>query len=341
MTKPRSNRAILLFCIALPILGRGNDAFAEDAGYVVQKTLHVGGDGGFDFATIDGDGKYLYLPRSSHTQVVDTGDGKVVADIPDNSRSHGVALVPEAGRGFISNGGDGTVQIFDLKSNKSLGKIKAAADADAIIYDSASKCVLTLCGDAHVLVAIPPDVDPKDGKASATIDLGGKPEFGASDGQGKVFVDLVENDEIAVVDSKAMKVIAKWPIAPAKQPVGMAMDPSKKRLYVGCRSKDMVIMSAEDGHILADLPIGEGVDATAFRQGTAFASCRDGTLTVIRETSPDKFEVAQTVKTAPRAKTMAIDDKTGAIYLPTADGQGRSITPGSFRVLVVGQTSGR
>jgi DNA-binding beta-propeller fold protein YncE len=339
MTKP--SRVILIVCIALPILGRDGNALAEDAGYVVEKTLHVGGDGGFDFVTIDLDGRRLYLPRSSHTQIVDTTDGKVLADIPDNSRSHGVALVPEVGRGFISNGGDGTVQIFDLKSNISLGKIKAADDADGIIYDPASKSVLTMCGDAHALVAIPPNVDPKDGKASSTIDLGGKPEFGASDGQGKVFVDLVENDEIAVVDSKAMKVIAKWPIAPAKQPVGMALDVSKKRLYVGCRSKDMVIMSAEDGHILADLPIGEGVDATAFRQGIAFASCRDGTLTVIREIAPDKFEVAQTVKTAPRAKTMAVDDKTGRIYLPTADGQGRSITPGSFRVLVVGRSLGK
>jgi DNA-binding beta-propeller fold protein YncE len=328
-----------MFAVSLAILLLGCTGFArgEDVNYTVQRVLQVGGDGGFDYATIDADGKRLYLPRSSHTQIVDTADGKVLADIPDNSRSHGVALVPEVGRGFISNGGDGTIQIFDLKSNKSLGKIKAADDADGIIYDPDANSVLAMCGDAHAMVAIRPDVDPKDGRVSATVDLGGKPEFAASDGHGTVFVNLVDKDEVAVVDSKAMKVIAKWPVAPAKQPVGMSIDPAKKRLYVGCRSKNMVIMSAEDGHILADLPIGDGVDATAFREGTAFASCRDGTLTVIRETAPGKFEVMQTVKTAPRAKTMAVDAKTGTIYLPTADGQGRSITPNSFRVLVVRQ----
>ena len=307
------------------------------ADYIVRKTLQVGGDGGFDYVTLDGNGKTLYLPRTTHTQVVDASTGKVLADIPNNSRSHGVALVPQLGRGFISNGGDATVQIFDLKSNLTLGKIKAAEDADCIIYDPASKHVLAFCGDAHAMIAISADVDPKDGKASASLDLGGKPEFAVSDGLGKVFVNLVDKNEVAAVDTKEMKVIAKWPVAPATQPVGMSMDRKAKRLFVGCRSKQMVIMSAEDGHVLADLPIGAGVDATAFRRGAAFASCGDGTLTVIRESEPGKFEVAQTLKTAPRAKTMAIDAKTGNIFLPTADGKGRAITPGSFRVLVVEQ----
>jgi DNA-binding beta-propeller fold protein YncE len=308
---------------------------AQAADYVVKNTLQIGGEGGFDYVTLDAAGSVLYLPRTTHTQVVDAASGKVLGDVPDNSRSHGVAIVPELGRGFISNGGDGTVQIFDLKSNQSLGKIKAAEDADCIIYDAPSKQVLAFCGDANVMVAIPADVDAKDGKASATVDLGGKPEFAVSDGQGTVFVNLVNKNEVAVVDTKAMKVTAKWPMEPGAQPVGMSMDRSGKRLYIGCRSKQMVIMSATDGHVLADLPIGDGVDATAFLNGTAFASCRDGTLTVIRETSPEKFEVVQTVKTAPRAKTMAVDARTGTIYLPTADGQGRSQTPGSFKVLVV------
>ena len=308
------------------------------AEYAVKKTLTIGGEGGFDYVTLDDSGKTLYLPRTTHTEVVDASSGKVLADIPNNSRSHGVALVPQAGRGFISNGGDATVQIFDLKSNQTLGKIKAADDADCILYDSASKHVLAFCGDAHAMIAIPVDVDPKDGKASASLDLGGKPEFAVSDGHGKVFVNLEDKNEVAVVDTKAMKVLAKWPVAPATQPVGMAMDRKGKRLFVGCRSKKMVIMSAEDGRVLADLPIGAGVDATAFLRGTAFASCGDGTLTIIRETEPGKFEVAQTLKTAPRARTMAVDPKTGNIFLPTADGKGRSITPGSFRVLVVERT---
>ena len=302
-----------------------------------DKTLQVGGDGGFDYVTLDDEGKTLYLPRTTHTQVVDASSGKVLADIPNNSRSHGVALVPHVGRGFISNGGDATVQIFDLKSNLTLGKIKAAEDADCIIYDPASKDVLAFCGDAHCMIAVAADVDPKNGRASASLDLGGKPEFAVVDGAGKAFVNLVDKNEVAVVDTKEMKVVAKWPVTPAAQPVGMSMDLEKKRLFVGCRSKKMVIMSADDGRVLADLPIGAGVDATAFLGGTAFASCGDGTLTVIREPKAGTFEVAQTLKTVPRAKTMAIDTKTGDIFLPTADGKGRAVTPGSFRVLVVAQ----
>jgi DNA-binding beta-propeller fold protein YncE len=325
---------LLVLSIAFGVAARPSGA----ADYAVKETLQIGGEGGFDFVTLDADGKMLYLPRTSHTQVVDAVTGKVLGDVPDNSRSHGVALVPELGRGFISNGGDGTVQIFDLKSNQSLGKIKAADDADCIIYDAPSKQVLTFCGDASVMIAIPADVSPTHGKASATVDLGGKPEFAAADGEGKVFVNLVDKNEVAVVDIKSMTVIAKWPVAPASQPVGLAMDPAGKRLYVGCRSRQMVIMSTDDGHVLASLPIGDGVDATAFLNGTAFASCRDGTLTVVGETSPEKFEVVQTVQTAARAKTMAIDEKTGSIYLPTADGQGRSQTPGSFKVLVVAKS---
>jgi DNA-binding beta-propeller fold protein YncE len=307
----------------------------ERSGYAVKHTLAIGGDGGFDYATIDRDGKLLYLPRSSHTQVVDVASGKVVADIPDNSRSHGVALVPEEGRGFISNGGDGTVQVFDLKSNQSLDKIKAAEDADCIIYDPASKNVLAFCGDANEMVSVPANVDVKDGKANATVDLGGKPEFAVSDGQGKVFVNLVDKDKVAVIDTKEMKVIDKWTVAPGGKPVSMAMDRSAKRLFVGCRNQKLIVLSAADGKVIAELPIGAGVDATAFRNGVIFASCGDGTLSVIREASSGKYEVSQVVKTAPRAKTMAIDDKTGTIYLPTAEGQGRSITPGSFKVLVV------
>jgi hypothetical protein len=336
VTNPFCRQIIQLsVLIAFGVTGATQTGHAAD--YVVQQTLQVGGDGGFDYVTVDDTGKTLYLPRATHTQVVDASTGKVLANIPNNSRSHGVALVPQLGRGFISNGGDATVQIFDLKSNLTLGKIKAAEDADCIIYDPSSKHVLAFCGDAHAMIAISADVDPKEGKASTSLDLGGKPEFAVADGLGKVFVNLVDKNEVAVVDTKVMKVVAKWPVTPATQPVGMSMDQKEKRLFVGCRSKKMVIMSAEDGHILADLPIGAGVDATAFLKGMAFASCGDGTLTVIRESQPGKFEVAQTLKTALRAKTMAVDANTGSIFLPAADGKGRTTTPGSFRVLVVGQ----
>ena len=185
------------------------------------------------------------------------------------------------------------------------------------------------------MVAIPVDVDPKEGKADATVDLAGKPEFAVSNGQGKVFVNLVDKDKVAVIDTKKMSVTDKWSVAPGKQPVAMSMDHKKNRLFVGCRNQKLVVMDANDGRVLANLPIGAGVDSTQFVDGTAFASCSDGTLSVVRETSGDEFELVQTLKTAPRAKTMAVDEKTGTIYLPTADGDRRSPVPGSFKVLVV------
>lgn len=308
---------------------------AEPASFKVVKTLPVGGDGGFDFATLDLDGKYLYLPRSTHTQVVDVSDGKVVGDIQNNSRSHGVALVPELGRGFISNGGDGTVQVFDIKSNASLGRIKAADDVDCIIFDPTTNDILVMCGDAHEMIAIAADVNVDSGKAKATVDLGGKPEFAAVDRKGYVFVDLVDKNEVALVDIGKAEVTSKWSVAPGEKPTSMAFDPKTKRLFIGCRNQKLIVMDASDGRVVADLPIGAGVDATVIHEGRVFSSCGDGHLIVVRETSPDKFEVEQIAETAPRAKTMAVDSHTGKIFLPTADGQGRSITPGSFRVLVV------
>jgi outer membrane protein assembly factor BamB len=255
-----------------------------------------------------------------------------------------VALVPQVGRGFITDGGAGTVIIFDLKTYAVLGTIATADDADGIIYDPASKRLLIACGDAGALVPLAPDVDPKTGKADAPIPLNGKPEFMAADGQGKVYVNLVDKNIVAAVDLHAGKVIARWPTAPGATPVGLSIDARNGRLFVGCRSKKMIIMNTRDGSVLADLPIGAGVDATAFRDGSAFASCGDGTLAIIRETSPAKFEVVQTVTTAPGARTMAVDARTGTVYLPTADlepttnARGRrNPVPGTFKVVVVSE----
>lgn len=309
--------------------------------YQVSQIFHVGGEGGWDYLTVDPERKLLYLPRTTHVMVVDAVTGKTVADIPGQQRNHGVALAARACRGFISDGQDASVMIFDLKTNKVLGKVKAADDADGIIYDPDCGKVLVSCGDANSLVVISPDVDPQTGKADATIDLGGKPEFLVA-GQGKIYVNLEDKDQVAVIDSKTMKVIHKWPVAPGGSPVGLSMDPVKRRLFVGCRKpQKLIVLSADDGQVLADLPIGEGVDATQF-VGDAFASCRDGTLTVVRETSPGKFAIVQTVKTRLGARTMGIDPKTHTLFLPTAEfGQEKNARsrpipkPGSFMVLVV------
>jgi DNA-binding beta-propeller fold protein YncE len=330
----------LALCAAFSLSARSAGA-AEAGSYAVSQIYHVGGDGGMDYLTVDPQYKLLYIPRATHTMVVDAGTGKVVGDVLGQKHNHGVAIVPAVGRGFISDGDDGSVAIFDLKTYEVLGKVKAEDDADGIIYDSASNKVLLVCGDAGVLIPISPDVDPKSGKADAEVTLGGKPEFLVADGLGKAYVNLVDKDMVAVVDTKTMKVIAKWPTAPGGSPVGMAMDREHRRLYIGCRKpKKMIVMSADDGKVLADLPIGAGVDATGF-DGDGFASCGDGTLAVIRETSPGRFELFQTVKTPVRAKTMGVDPTTHTLYLPTAEfaapaGGGRAVPqPGTFMVVVV------
>ena len=337
--------AIQLACSSSPAL-----AASSMPAYELAASLKVGGDGGWDYVTLNREGRLLYVTRSTHTMVVNVSTGKTVADIPGTRRAHGVALVPAAGRGFISDGKDGSVIIFDLGTGALLGKVAAAPDADAIIYDPASRHVLVFCGDAHRMIAIAPDVNPKGGKADATVDLGGSPEYAVADGQGKVYVNIADRDEVAVIDTHAMKVIERWPVGPGKRPTGLSMDRVTRRLFVGCRNQELVIMNADDGKVLADFPIGTGVDATAFNDGFVLASCADGTLTFIREVTPDKFEAAKTLRTEPGARTMAVEPRSGTVYLPTSDltpapptaGNPRPRqmpVPGTFRILVVRRTS--
>ena len=351
MARENMKNSLRLFALTILVMALGAcgyRAVAADAGppaYKLTATFKVGGDGGWDYATLHrGE---LYVTRVTHTQVIDVSTGNVAADIGGQKRSHGVAIVPDARRGFISDGGSGVVWIFDLKTHAILGKVPAADDADGIIYDRASNRVLVMCGDAHQLVAIAPDVNPSGGKPSATVDLGGSPEFAVSDEAGKVYVNIVDKDEVAVVDTKQMKVVAQWPTTPGSKPTGMSMDRATRRLLIGCRNKKLVVMNADDGKIVADFPIGAFVDATGFRGGLVFASCGDGTLTVIREVSPEKFELAQVVKTELGARTMALDPSGEMIYLPTADltfpagfnpTHPRPVSvPGTFRILVVTQ----
>ncbi|MBV9122216.1 MAG: hypothetical protein JO112_02505 [Planctomycetes bacterium] len=311
--------------------------------YHVAAILRIGGAGGWDYITVDPARQYLYVPRTTHTMVLDAATGKKVADIPGQKGNHGVALVPSSGRGFITDGKDGSVTIFDLKTFQVLGKVQAADDADGIIYDPASRKVLISCGDAGVLVPMAPDVDPKRGHADAPVRLGGKPEFLVADGKGKVFINLVDKDQVAVVDSRAMRIVATWPTSPGGSPVALSMDRERGRLFIGCRKpQKLIVLSAADGKVLADLPIGAGVDATQFDNGYILASCRDGSLAVARETSPGKFQIVQNLQTRPGAKTMAIDPTTHTVFLPTAefgdqtDARSRPIPkPDTFMVLVV------
>jgi hypothetical protein len=318
---------------------------AAQGNWAVEKTFHIGGDGGWDYVTLDATNHRLYVPRSTHTMVIDADSGKTVADIPGQKHNHGVALVPEVGRGFISDG-SGAVVIFDLKTNAVLGTVAAQPDADGIIFDKASGLVLVVSGDNGVLMTLKPDADPKTASIDPPIDLGGKPEFLASDGAGKVYVNLEDKNQVAVVDIKARKVLAHWPVAPGGSPVGLSIDTAKRRLFIGCRNpQKLIVMSTDDGKVLADLPIGAGVDATKFDGHQAFASCRDGKLNVAGESASGKFEIVQTVTTPGGARTMGIDPETHRVYLATAEFEeqkpgatGRPVAkPGTFMIVVVGR----
>ena len=286
----------------------------------VTRTLHIGGAGGWDYVTVDAQTHRLLVTRSTHTMVIDAVTGKTLGDIPGQIRSHGTALVSAVGRGFITDGGgSGAILVFDLKTYAVLGKLAAMPDADGIIYDKAQNLILAVSGDGNALMTFKPDIDPVNGKIDPPIALGGAPEFLAYDDAGKAYVNLEDKDLVAVVDLKTRKVIARWPVTPGGRPVGMAIDRKTHRLFVGCRNpQKLIVMSSEDGKVLADLPIGAGVDATKFHVGHAFASCGDGTLTVASERA-GKFEVEQVVKTPAGARTMGIDDSANAVYLPTAE----------------------
>jgi DNA-binding beta-propeller fold protein YncE len=285
----------------------------------VVDTWHIGGEGQWDYVTVDPATHRIFVTRTTHTQVLDGTTGHVLGDIPGQIRSHGVALAPSVNRGFITDGGgSGSIVVFDLKTYAILGRLAAMPDADGIIFDAALNRVLAVSGDGNALFTFKADIDPSSGKIDPPIGLGGSPEFLASDGSGKVYVNLQDKDVVAEVDLAARKVIAQWPVAPGGNPVGLSIEKEHHHLFIGCRKpQKLVVMSTEDGRIVAALPIGAGVDATAFDSGQAFASTRDGLLTVIGERG-GSFEVEQVVKTMEGARTMGVDASTHKIYLPTA-----------------------
>ena len=311
------------------------------SGWKVKNTYQVGGEGGWDYVTADAQTHRLFVTRSSHTQVIDADSGKVLGDIPGQKTSHGVAIVPKLNRGFITDGGgSGSIVIFDLTSYAVLGKIPTVPDSDGIIYDEKTNHVLAVSGDGGVLMTFRPDIDPKNGKIDPPIQLGGAPEFLATDGSGKVFINMEDKDVVAVVDLNSRKVVERWPVAPGGHPVGLSMDPAAHRLFIGCRNpQKMVVMNSETGKVEASVPIGAGVDATGFDNGEAFASCRDGAL-IAAHAGAGGFKIDQTIKTPEGARTLSIDHTTHRIYLPTAQFEPATTgrpkpKPGTFTIVVV------
>ncbi|MBZ5650180.1 MAG: YncE family protein [Acidobacteriia bacterium] len=320
---------------------------AAAPGYHLIKTYKLSGDGGWDYLTLDRTSNRLYISRSTHVIVINPDSGEPVGDIPDTPGVHGIALAPEFGRGFISNGGEGTMGVFDLTSLKVLSKIKVGDNPDAILYDPASKRVFTFNGRSHDATAI----DAAKGMVVATIKLGGKPEFAVSDEKGEIFVNLEDKSELLAVDPIKLEIKSRWPLAPCEEPTGLAIDRKHRRLFSGCGNKLMAIVDADNGKVISTLPIGQGVDATAFdpETGLAFASCGEGVLTVVHEDSADKFSVAENVPTERGARTMALDPAKHQIFVvtakfgpppaPTAEQPHPrpAILPGSFEVLLVGK----
>jgi DNA-binding beta-propeller fold protein YncE len=317
------------------------------SGYHVVKTYKLGGEGGWDYLTIDPSSRHLYISRATHVIVMDADSGKPVGDIPDTPGVHGIALAPELGRGFISNGREGTVTVFDLNTLNSLGKVKAGENPDAILYDPATKRVFAFNGRSHDATAI----DAAKGTVLGTIKLDGKPEFAVSDEKGGVWVNIEDKSELAAIDPQSLQVKSVWPLKPCEEPSGLAIDRKNRRLFSGCDNKMMAIVDADSGKTVGTVPIGEGVDANAFDADgqLAFASCGEGVLTVVHEDSPDKFTVLDNVPTQRGARTMAHDPKTHEIFLVTANFGPRpaptpenprprpAILPDSFVVVVVGK----
>lgn len=336
----RLSVSAVLFCaltLGLNAIGQGH--------WHVKRTIQVGGDGGMDYITVDPSTHRLFVPRGTHTMVINAVTGKTLGDIPGQKKAHGVALVPNRNRGFITDGGgNGTITVFDMTTYAVLGVLAAVPDADGIIYDSGTDTVLVSAGDSKSLLTFRPTIDPAADKIDPPIQLGGSPEFLAADGAGRVYVNLEDKDVVAAIDLKTRKVVARWPVAPGGAPVGLALDASNHMLFIGGRKpQKMIIMSTENGKVLSDLPIGAGVDAVISQGSEAFASCGDGTLTVVRRQDRSSFGIAETVKTARGAKTLAIDTSTNEIYLPTADfedpapgSSDRTMAkPGTFKILVV------
>lgn len=320
---------------------------AAGPGYHVIKTYKAGGDGGWDYLTTDSNARRVFISRGTHVMVLDADSGQSVGDIPDTPGVHGIALAPELGRGFTSNGREGTVSIFDLKTLATSSKVKVGENPDAILFDPATKRVFTFNGRSQDSTA----VDAADGKVLGTIKLDGKPEFAASDAKGTVFVNIEDKSELTAIDANKLTVKSTWPLAPCEEPSGLSIDRKNRRLFVGCGNKMMAVVDADSGKVLATPAIGDGVDATTFdpETGLAFASCGEGVLTVVKEESPDKFSVAENVPTQKGARTLALDYKTHNVFVvtaqfgprpaPTADNQHPRppILPDSFVVLVVGK----
>jgi YVTN family beta-propeller protein len=306
----------------------------------VLKTIPLGGEGKWDYLCVDAEARRLYVPRSTTVQVVDLDKAVLVDTIAkaSSTRVHGVALGPEQKLGFVTAGKDDCVNAFDVKTLKITATIKTGANPDSIVYDPASKHVFSMNHSAGDITVI----DPAALDRTVTVPVAGKLESGVADGAGNVFVCVEDKNEVVQIDSRANKLLARWPLETGQAPTGLAIDTQRMRLFAGCGNRTMVVLDAKTGKILGTTAIGKGVDGVAYEPALGLAvsaNGKDGTASVVKEMEPGKFETIQTVKTFPGAKTIAIDPKTHQFLLPCnlPDGKGGK----TFGIVVVGAESAK
>lgn len=326
--------AILCLTAATGLLG-------QDGPYRAGKEIPVGGEGGWDYLTVDSAAHRLYVSHATHAVVIDTQTNAVVGDIPDTPGIHGVAIAADLGKGFTTNGRENKASIFDLKTLKLIQKVDTGENPDAVLYEPAKKEIYTMNGRGKSAT----EIDAQTGKVVATVPLEGKPESAQADSKaGKVYVNMEDLNSIKVIDTATHTVSATWPAAPCEAATGMAFDAATHRLFLGCDNKLMVMVDSTSGKIVYSVPVGAGVDSTWFDPATRLAFTSNGeagTVTIAHEDSPSLLKVVQTLKTRPGARTMALDPATHTIYLAATDyepqpagskGRAKAVT-GTFRVL--------
>jgi YVTN family beta-propeller protein len=304
--------------------------------YSFEKMISVPGDGGYDYLSIDEVNRHLFVSHGTSVNVIDLKTELVIGSIDNMKGVHGIAVDNEVNRGFITDGGDNSVVVFDLKTLKTIKVIPVTPKGpDGIMFDPFTKRIFAFCGHGSAASVI----DVNEMKEIGTIDLGGGPEFAVPDGNGLIYNNLEDKNSLNVIDAKAMKVIHNYPLSPCGGPTGLALDKQNKRVFTGCRqNKGMSVVDINSGKVITTLPIGGGVDAVVYDPSTKLIFCSNGdsTTTIIRQNSADSYDVVQTLYTRVRAKTMALDKMTRKIYLsaPKFEPGTRKIIPGTFAVLV-------
>lgn len=341
----RTTLVIALVVVLTAYSATSGPIFAATAGdYHLLASPILGGEGFWDYLAIDTQARRLYISRWSHVMVVDADTYHVVGDIPGIQGVHGIAIAPEFGRGFITEDEANRITIFDLQTLKKTGNAKTGRSPDGIIYDSNSKRVFVFSGDGKVTA-----VNAATGTVAGSAELGGSPEFAASDGRGHIYNNLEDKSEVVELDARTLRILNRWSLSPGESPSGMAIDAVHHRLFVGCRNQKLVVMNSDTGEVVTTVPIGHGVDANRFDPDSkmVFSSNGEGTLTVVHEDSENAYSVIASVPTKRGARTMELDPRTHRVYLVTAQLGPQpaqphtppAMVPGTFELLVFGQVS--